>query len=149
MKKINLVLTFTFLSVLLSGCGMTGPLYKETNVGKKERLLKEAKHEVRLAERELGRAKKEEKLEQEAEAARVIQQNQADCEEGDEMACFKEGNRINAQKCKEGDESACEVEDLKKEVECDASSSEKCEADASDENTEITKEDTEMEASDE
>lgn len=116
MKNINLVLTFTFFSVLLSGCGMTGPLYKETAVGKAERIVKEAQRDLKRAERDLDNVKRDERLEREEREAAIIKDNQMACENGDETACLIEETRLNHIKCEEGDEAACQIEEMKIEM---------------------------------
>ena len=130
MKNINLVLTFTFFSVLLSGCGMTGPLYQESSVGKAERIVKEAKRDLKRAERSLENIKRDERLEKEALAAAVIKENQTACADGEEAACLIEETRVNTIKCEEGDKSACQIEKMKLEMaKCgaiEASTSEVC-----------------------
>lgn len=116
MKNINLVLTFTFFSVLLSGCGMTGPLYQESSVGKAERIVKEAKRDLKRAERDLENVKRDERLEKEARAEAAIKDNQNACENGDETACLVEETRVNTIKCEEGDKVACDTEKMKIEM---------------------------------
>ena len=142
MKKINLILTFTFFSVLLSGCGMTGPLYRETSVGKAERIVQEAKRDLKRAEQDLNNIKRDERLEIEAREAKIIKDNQMACADGDETACLAEETRVNTLKCKEGDKSACQIEEAKIEMaKCaaiEAQSGEGCEPELNEDKTEAT-----------